>query len=295
MLEFINASFDSYTEGVPISEWPEYQLVSLLDMIKFKAPDFFRLTQTLIEIRTMIEGHERRGTPDEVISDDNTSFLESQFDKLLSLCQEMGLILSVMLIKEVKVAVHNRSNYTILKFAREMKEVERRILHEMSLPLFMVMSRDKAEYYEKIDLFGSQVSANFPATVYDIEESGNCYATGRYTASVFHLMRVLEKGLHAFARELKITFPTPLELENWQNIIEKIESEIKELNKLPKGQQKSDELQFYSEAAKEFRYFKDAWRNHVAHSRERYDERQAKRILEHVRDFMEHIAARIKE
>ena len=97
------------------------------------------------------------------------------------------------------------------------------------------------------------------------------------------------------ARELNINFPAPLEFENWNTIIEKIESEIRKLNNLPKGQQKSDELQFYSEAAKEFRYFKDAWRNHVSHSREKYDERQAKRIIEHVRDFMQHIAIRLKE
>jgi hypothetical protein len=36
----------------------------------------------------------------------------------------------------------------------------------------------------------------------------------------------------------------------------------------------------------QFRYFKDAWRNHVDHGREHYDEHQADTILTHTIDFM---------
>jgi hypothetical protein len=94
----------------------------------------------------------------------------------------------------------------------------------------------------------------------------------------------------------KDSFPTPIELENWNTIIEKIESTIRDREKqLPKGMQKSEEMQFYSEAAKEFRYFKDAWRNHVSHSREKYGDAEAYRVLIHVRDFMQHLATRLKE
>jgi hypothetical protein len=40
-------------------------------------------------------------------------------------------------------------------------------------------------------------------------------------------------------------------------------------------------------AAAEFRYFKDAWRNHVMHDRnDSYDEPEALRVLEHVTRFM---------
>jgi hypothetical protein len=64
---------------------------------------------------------------------------------------------------------------------------------------------------------------------------------------------------------------------------------------MPKGAAKSDKLQFCSEAASQFRYFKDAWRNHVAHSRASYDSREAFAIWEHTRDFMCSIAKRLAE
>lgn len=36
----------------------------------------------------------------------------------------------------------------------------------------------------------------------------------------------------------------------------------------------------------QFRYFKDAWRNHVCHLREKYNHDQALTILMQVKDFM---------
>ena len=63
----------------------------------------------------------------------------------------------------------------------------------------------QAGYYEQEELFGSEVHTNFESTRDDVKEAGNCYATGRYTACVFHCMRVLEKGLHALVRELNNT------------------------------------------------------------------------------------------
>jgi hypothetical protein len=55
---------------------------------------------------------------------------------------------------------------------------------------------------------------------------------------------------------------------------------------------KSEELAFLSGAAAQFRYFKEAWRNHVAHSRATYDDIEALRIMSHVHQFMDELAVR---
>lgn len=83
-----------------------------------------------------------------------------------------------------------------------------------------------------------------------------------------------------------------LELENWKNIIDQIQKEIRKLEQLPKSPVKSETLQFYSEAASNFSHFKNAWRNHVSHSRATYDERQALTVWSHVRSFMENLATK---
>ena len=105
-------------------------------------------------------------------------------------------------------------------------------------------------------------------------------------------MRVLEHGLRALAIELNKTF----DVQNWQNIINEMECEIKSRGKsLPKGAAKNEHLQFLSEAAKEFMYFKDGWRNYVSHARGVYDEHQARSVLEHVRAFMNVLSSRLYE
>lgn len=120
----------------------------------------------------------------------------------------------------------------------------------------------------------------------------DCYALCHETASVFHCMRILEVGLRALAADVGLAF----ELQQWQNIIEQIELKITaERKALPKGAEKNERLQFLSEAAKEFFYFKEGWRNHVSHGRGNYDENQALSVLEHVRTFMNHLASRLSE
>jgi hypothetical protein len=157
--------------------------------------------------------------------------------------------------------------------------------------IFFRLTKDESTMFKGEDLFGAEVTAAFgsPEATYEITEAGKCLALGRHTATVFHLMRVLEKGLKALADNLNLQFNIPFDYQNWQNIIEQIESEIKKLEQLRAGQTKTDTLKAYSEIAKQFRYFKDAWRNGVAHSRETYGPEQALSIYRHVREFMQDI------
>jgi hypothetical protein len=132
----------------------------------------------------------------------------------------------------------------------------------------------------------------FPSSEQDIIAGVDLWALGHATASIFHFMRVLEHGLRALAIDVGRTYET----ENWQNIIEQIESEIGKLgDTLPRGISKSERMEFLSKAAKEFSYFKDGWRNHVSHGRGAYDEHQARSILEHVRSFMTVLSAKLGE
>jgi cell fate (sporulation/competence/biofilm development) regulator YlbF (YheA/YmcA/DUF963 family) len=188
-----------------------------------------------------------------------------------------------------------KSDYKYGDYEQDVEILQGRENHELEDIVFGFIPADKAAYFQNKELFGADVNAKFQSAAKDIQEAGNCHAHGNYTASVFHLMRVLEIALHVLANAVGVTFPAAIELENWKNIIDKIDSAIKAQEQLPKSTQKSEDLQFYSEAAKEFRYFKDAWRNHVSHSRVDYEVHDATKIMEHVKDFMQHLATKLKE
>jgi hypothetical protein len=148
---------------------------------------------------------------------------------------------------------------------------------------------------EEHDLYGSptkdwqDVLSAFPSTLVDVEEAGRCFALGRYTASVFHSMRILEIGLAALGQE----FGVATDRTNWGEIIRNIQNAI-EGKSIAQGAGWADQ-QFYSEATQDFRFFKDAWRNHVMHVRLPVDEEKAKVIGHSVRHFMSHLATKLSE
>jgi hypothetical protein len=161
--------------------------------------------------------------------------------------------------------------------------------------LFLRIPSHRATYYEDDSIVSDQVKASFPTPCSEIRKAGNCFATASYTATVFHCMRSAEIGLRSLAKELEVSFPFPRELADWQNIIENIEGKIKTQAALPKSAKKDEDLKFFSESATHFRYFKDAWRNHVSHAREVYEEGQALIVLNHTREFFEALAKRLTE
>lgn len=157
---------------------------------------------------------------------------------------------------------------------------------------FMIDSDDgRRLYMDPVESYGLEVVDRFPAAQKDIVCSSQCLALDQWTAAVFHSMRILEHGLRHLADRVGAVFPDSIEVESWQRIIEKIESEIRRKERvLKRGVEKSNELRFYAEAASRFWHFKEAWRNHVAHARANYDEDQARDIFSAVRRFMRQMA-----
>ena len=109
-------------------------------------------------------------------------------------------------------------------------------------------------------------------------------------------MRAAEIGLRVLANDLNVSFSDrPLELAQWQPIIDQMDAKIRGMGQKPAGLAKEADLKFYSEAASQFRYFKDGWRVRAAHARETFTEAAAKRVLDHVCDFFSSLSDRLSE
>ena len=60
-------------------------------------------------------------------------------------------------------------------------------------------------YYRPAEpLFGAAVEAKFPEMSEDISEAGKCLALNRATASVFHLMRIMEIAVQRFGDKIGV-------------------------------------------------------------------------------------------
>ena len=177
-----------------------------------------------------------------------------------------------------------------------MLEVAASILEdEMRERTFLYIYPEDANLFNNPPASFALTYGGYPSARYDIREACRCHALGCYTASVYHSMSIAQVGLHALAADLGVAFTYSMDLAEWNNVISAIETKIKPMREGPRSDEKDERISFYSDCAVQFRYFKDAWRNHVAHMREEYDRDQSHSILLHVRDFMEKLAFRIKE
>jgi len=144
-------------------------------------------------------------------------------------------------------------------------------------------------------LFGPQAFEKFSDVTYDIEEAGNCIATERTTAAVFHLMRVLEVALRAIGVALGIPDPVKEADRNWAAMLRNIRNKIDQNAKA--GEQTWQLGQpwrtFYDGAYNDLSAIKTAWRNPVMHVEGVYDPARALHIYEVVKGFVQHLATNI--
>ena len=203
-------------------------------------------------------------------------------------CQRLQLNGCWQLIHYTTSHMVTNEKTTVAELAHRLNDIDYLFRTLCSEQIFFRLNREESEMFSSTKPFGPEVTQAFPSddASYECTEAAKSYALGCYTASVFHLMRFLEKGLKALAGALNVQFSIPFDYQNWQNIIDQIEAEIRKVEQQKAGQLKTDTLKAYSEVAKQFRYFKDAWRNSVAHSRETYSPEQALSIYRHVREFM---------
>jgi hypothetical protein len=162
---------------------------------------------------------------------------------------------------------------------------------------FMYVPRDQAAYWDNIDLFGDDFIIGFPrAALLEMMEAGNCYSAGRWTACVFHSMRVAEYGLRILAKRLNVTIThkgkqCPLEYGDWNTVITGIKKKIADIRQNQKvGPKREQALQFFSDAADHCEYMKDIWRNEISHTRRRSTKSESLAALNRVRDFVTPLA-----
>lgn len=169
------------------------------------------------------------------------------------------------------------------------------IRKELGEHRFLYVPKHLAGYYDNPLLCGADVAAKFRDAIPEIIEAGNCYALGRPTACVFHLMRVIPYGMAALAKSLGVKFSQAIECLEWNSIIQPIDKAVSKLQQLPRSSKKFKDQQYYAEIVQHLYFCKDAWRNHVSHSRERYDMPQARSVMDHVGLIMQLLSKRLKK
>jgi len=263
------------------------QLQNLWEIMqRFRAPSFAAAMSALGRAVTAVRAANYHGVFDDAAVD--RRYIREALDEAMS---EFADIPLSPVVQHQVARLHNRiDSVDGQTLATLMQEVHENVIADLCSAWFLMIPHDKREYYEQRGQpFGQLVADTFPSAVGDIAAASRCFALDEWTACVFHLMRVLEHGLRSLAMAVGLGADA-MSHENWKNVIDQIEKQIRAMENEPKTPEKVERIQRLSSAAAQFRYFKDAWRNHVSHSHASYGPQEGERAWIHVKAFMEQAA-----
>lgn len=255
-----------------------------------------KLIEQLINHHNWQDHWDKNQNPDFKPTESNMERAMRHISNLEDACLDLGFDIEDCLIR-IRGKLNEGESYK-RPMAFYWEELYNRILNEAKKHVFAYIPQEKVKYFEAEELFGYEVEENFPSASIEIESAAKCYALGEYTASVFHSMRCVEIGARSlvFGMNARQFLKRPVQLCDWGDLVGAIQEGLKLLRVGSRTTlSKKEKYEFYNDAAARFMNFKDAWRNNVAHTRTIYTEHQARDIIENTRQFMQHLATRIKE
>lgn len=199
-----------------------YGLVSLWDMLRFQAPEFVSMMQSI----AAIEAHLDAGGPGVIRRAvvDVCEHLRKIHQRLEALGLRMGSLAVVRLIDEIE----RKEEVDSEVIARGLRDINRRIHDQLSEKALFSVERHAEWLVEGSEPFGGEVASKFRCAAYDVEEAGKCLALRRTTACAFHLMRVTEVGAEAIHKCLGLPEPIKDAERNWGATLRRIKTEIDE-------------------------------------------------------------------
>ena len=236
----------------------------------------------------------RNKESEELSDDDKKAFLEVIQD-IESRCKELDLDTTESAAVWAQYKWHTATDH--LDVYRFLDAIYMAVVIETSHCHFLKLDPKRSDFYSQLEdekgtkQFGEKAEMAFPSAKAEIVSACNCFALEQWTASVFHCMRILESPLICLAKQ----FSVPHDKHDWHNIIEGIEKAVRGIDEKTTGSNWKDEQKYFSEAARHLMFIKNAWRNHVMHKRDEYDEGKALSILQHTRELTIHLAGRISE
>ncbi|MGA9008747.1 MAG: hypothetical protein WB495_18165, partial [Xanthobacteraceae bacterium] len=175
-------------------------------------------------------------------------------------------------------------------------DITNSLRRELSLISVLIIEQKWQRYFVPDEpLFGADFAAKFKTIgAYELDEAAKCLALGRSTASAFHLMRLLEIGIRAMARCLKIPDPLKPAERNWAIILKHIWDGTEKKWPTTAARMAGDGALFESLYAS-LDAVKNPWRNETIHVEKKYTDDEAEHIFVAVKGFMKLLASRMDE
>lgn len=172
--------------------------------------------------------------------------------------------------------------------------LERCLRIELGTRLFLIIPSDRSDFWvsprhgecgSEVEPILELITDSFGDAAYDLREAANCFACERYTASVYHQMRVAEFGLVAVADSVALAEEQKF---SWEKMLQGIQKHIKTIESTKPSGWDADRKK-YSDLCTWFTNIKTGWRNPASHVPRIYEEPTARAMFSTLRGLFEHL------
>jgi hypothetical protein len=201
-----------------------------------------------------------------------------------------------MAVKEAEETIA-RSRATWGDARTRIDDITNTLTRELSLTTILVLEPRERSYFSPNEpLFGAEVASKFQShAMFEIDEAAKCLALGRSTASVFHLMRVMEIGVRTIAKCLGIPDPIKPSDRNWGRMLKNIWDEGIAKKWPTSTDRTTGDGEIFESLYASLDAVKNPWRNATMHVENKYTNDEAEHIFVAVRGFMKKLASRMDE
>ncbi len=154
---------------------------------------------------------------------------QGTWDNLRAMCQELELDFVVEQLNRIQLLASNSSHATIAELDRQVSELKNRFADQLKSRWFVYVPPNKKEYWENELYFGEDVVAKIPDAREDIYEACSCFAVGRYSATVYHCVGIMQAALFEVSNALNCAID--LNVDDWGSVARKIEQAVDNLRK----------------------------------------------------------------
>jgi hypothetical protein len=223
------------------------------------------------------------------------SYVKSFLEDLIAKCEALEVPITTKRMKTLHFLVGTHDAGVSLEVTKYIQGIEHVFREELESKRFFVVPPLRYGLYEDSEPFGVEVHQNFPKARIDISEAAKCFALARWTACVFHLTRVLERGLVALAGATNASIDH--KNNNWNGIIQSIDAALKAARapSSPSTPESKKLQEAYESASAHFYVIRGGWRNPTSHAETVYAEEEALRIYNSSRAFMQDLAKILRE
>lgn len=204
--------------------------------------------------------------------------------------QDVGMPRTLSTLRRMKFEMEGMTGN---QYEGRLMHLEENLRDDLEFVSFESIPANRVEFYGKT--WGDSVAASFPSATADIQEAGTCFALGRFSAAVFHVVRASEHGLKALARAAGVK--GQIDMKEWGKLIKSIEEKLVNVPRWNNRKWSANASEFYSGTLADARALKDCWRNVLLHVRKRkpVTEEDAKKAIERGEDFLKRLSSRITE